>query len=110
VADLDAGRAAVRRVTIAPEVVGYVVDLARATRESPSLQLGVSPRGATALMSAARAWAWLSGRDYVTPDDVKALARPALRHRVELRPEAELEGVTPEAVLDGVLATVPVPR
>ncbi len=109
-ADLDAGRAAVRRVTLAPEVVGYVVDLARATRDSPSLQLGVSPRGATALMSAARAWAWLSGRDYVTPDDVKALARPALRHRVELRPEAELEGVTPEAVLEGVLATVPVPR
>jgi MoxR-like ATPase len=110
VADLAAGRAAVRTVTIAPEVIGYVVDLARATRESPSLQLGVSPRGATALMSAARAWAWLSGRDYVTPDDVKALARPALRHRVGLRPEAELEGVTTDAVLDGVLGVVPVPR
>jgi MoxR-like ATPase len=109
-ADLEAGRAAVRRVALAPEVVGYVVDIARATRSSPSLQLGVSPRGATALMSAARAWAWLSGRDYVTPDDVKALARPALRHRVELRPEAELEGVTAEAVLDGVLGAVPVPR
>ena len=110
VAELAAGRAAVRRVTIAPEVVGYVVDLARATRSSPSLQLGVSPRGATGLMSAARAWAWLSGRDYVTPDDVKALARPALRHRVELRPEAEIEGVTADAVLDGVLGSVPVPR
>jgi MoxR-like ATPase len=110
VAELAAGRAGVRTVTMAPEVIGYVVDLARATRDSPSLQLGVSPRGATALMSAARAWAWLSGRDYVTPDDVKALARPALRHRVELRPEAELEGVTPDAVLDGVLGTVPVPR
>jgi len=109
-AELAAGRAAVRTVQIRPEVIGYVVDLARATRDSPSLQLGVSPRGATALMSAARAWAWLSGRDYVTPDDVKALARPALRHRVELRPEAELEGVTPDAVLDGVLGSVPVPR
>ena len=109
-AELEAGRAAVRRVALAPEVVGYVVDLARATRSSPSLQLGVSPRGATGLMSAARAWAWLSGRDYVTPDDVKALARPALRHRVELRPEAEIEGVTPDAVLDGVLGAVPVPR
>jgi MoxR-like ATPase len=108
--DLQAGRDAVRRVTIAPEVVGYVVDLARATRQSPSLQLGVSPRGATALMAAARAWAWLSGRDYVTPDDVKALARPALRHRVGLRPEAELEGVTTDAVLDGVLGSVAVPR
>ncbi len=109
-AQLEAGRAGVRTVAIAPEVVGYVVDLARATRDSPSLQLGVSPRGATGLMSAARAWAWLSGRDYVTPDDVKALARPALRHRVALRPEAELEGVTPDAVLEGVLASVPVPR
>jgi len=108
--DLQAGRDAVRRVTIAPDVLGYVVDLGRATRQSPSLQLGVSPRGATALMSAARAWAWLSGRDYVTPDDVKALARPALRHRVSLRPEAELEGVTTDAVLDGVLGSVPVPR
>jgi MoxR-like ATPase len=108
--DLQAGRDAVRRVSIAPDVLGYVVDLGRATRQSPSLQLGVSPRGATALMSAARAWAWLSGRDYVTPDDVKALARPALRHRVSLRPEAELEGVTTDAVLEGVLGAVPVPR
>jgi len=108
--DLDAGRAAVRRVTVAPEVLGYVVDLARATRSAPSLQLGVSPRGATALLAAARAWAWLAGRDYVTPDDVKALARPALRHRVELRPEAELEGVSADAVLEGILGAVPVPR
>ena len=109
-AELAAGRAAVRTVSIAPEVVGYVVDLARATRSSPSLQLGVSPRGATPLMAAAPAGAWRSGRDYVTPDDVKALARPALRHRVALRPEAELEGVTPDAVLEGVLGSVPVPR
>jgi MoxR-like ATPase len=108
--DLAAGRAAVRRVQVAPEVIGYVVDLCRATRESPSLQLGVSPRGATGLLAAARAWAWLSGRDYLTPDDVKALARPALRHRIALRAEAEIEGVTADAVLDGVLAAVPVPR
>ena len=107
---LTAGTAAVRGVQVAPEVLGYVVDLARATRSSPSLSLGVSPRGATALLSTSRAWAWLSGRDYVTPDDVKALARPALRHRVGLRPEAELEGVTTDAVLDGVLGSVPVPR
>jgi MoxR-like ATPase len=91
-------------------VLGYVVDLCRATRSSPSLQLGVSPRGATALVATARAWAWLSGRDFVTPDDVKALARPTLRHRVVLRPEAELEGVTAESVLQTVLATVAVPR
>ena len=55
-------------------------------------------------------WAWLSGRNYVTPDDVKAMARPTLRHRVMLRPEAELEGATPDGVLEGILASVPVPR
>jgi MoxR-like ATPase len=109
-AHLDAARAAVRSVRVQPEVIGYAVDVCRATRESPAVRLGVSPRGATALMSAARSWAWLSGRDYVTPDDVKALARPALRHRLELRPEAELEGASADGVLDGVLAAVPVPR
>jgi MoxR-like ATPase len=107
---LEAGRAAVRTVTLRPEVIGYVVDVCRATRQSPAVRLGVSPRGATALMTAARTWAWLSGRDYVLPDDVKALALPALRHRLELRPEAELEGATAAGVLDAVLAGVPVPR
>ncbi|MEV4833250.1 MoxR family ATPase [Nonomuraea sp. NPDC049486] len=109
-ADLEAGRQAAAQVHVAPEVLGYIVDVARATRNSPSLQLGVSPRGATALLAASRAWAWLSGRAYVTPDDVKALARPALRHRVQLRPEAELEGATADGLLDGILASVPVPR
>jgi MoxR-like ATPase len=109
-AHLEAGSAAVRSLTVAPEVIAYVVDVCRATRQSPAVRLGVSPRGATALLAVARAWAWLSGRDYVTPDDVKSLARPALRHRLELRPEAELEGVTADGVLDGVLAAVQVPR
>ncbi len=109
-ADLAAGRAAVRGVQAAAEVLAYVVDLCRATRQSPSLSLGASPRGATALLSTAKAWAWLSGRDYVTPDDVKALARPTLRHRVAVRPEAELEGITADGVLDSVLASVPAPR
>lgn len=109
-ADLEAAREAVASTSITPEVAGYVVDLCRATRESPSLALGVSPRGATALLSASRAWAWLTGRDYVIPDDVKALALPTLRHRIQLRPEAEMEGVTPDAVITSVLASVPVPR
>jgi len=108
--DLAAARKAAGQVRVSPEVTGYIVDLCRATRQSPSLRLGVSPRGATALLSASRAWAYLVGRDYVIPDDVKALARPALRHRIQLRPEAELEGVTPEGVLDGLLSAVPVPR
>ncbi|WP_369794749.1 AAA family ATPase, partial [Cellulomonas sp. HZM] len=109
-ATLERARAEVARVQVAREVLGYVVDVCRATRTSPSLALGVSPRGATALLATARAWAWLSGRGYVTPDDVKALAHPTLRHRVQLRAEAELEGVSTESVLDTVLATVPVPR
>ena len=108
--ELAAGQAAVRTVHLDPKVAAYVVDLCRATRQSPSLQLGVSPRGATALLATSRAWAWLSGRDYVTPDDVKALARPTLRHRVQLRPEAELEGATADGVLEGILAHVPAPR
>ncbi|WP_165989930.1 MoxR family ATPase [Streptomyces sp. YIM 98790] len=109
-ADLATARRAVARVGISPEVTGYIVDLCRATRESPSLALGVSPRGATALLSTSRAWAWLTGRDYVTPDDVKALALPTLRHRVRLRPEAEMEGHTADHVINGLLAQVPVPR
>ena len=109
-ADLDAGAAAVRTVTVAPEIAGYIVDIARATRQSPSLALGVSPRGATALLATSRAWAWLNGRGFVTPDDVKALAQSTLAHRLTLRPEAEIEGVHVAAVLDSALSSVPVPR
>ena len=75
-----------------------------------SLALGVSPRGATMLLHASKAWAWLAGKRFVTPDEVKAIAKPTLRHRVQLRPEVELEGVTADGVLDGILASVPVPR
>ncbi|MFJ3980252.1 AAA family ATPase [Streptomyces sp. NPDC090021] len=109
-AQLEAAREAVSRVSVSHEIAGYVVDICRATRESPSLVLGVSPRGATALLATARAWAWLTGRDYVTPDDVKALSLPTLRHRVQLRPEAEMEGVTADAVITAILSHVPVPR
>ncbi|BAU83657.1 AAA family ATPase [Streptomyces laurentii] len=108
--DLAAAREAVAKVSVSAEIAGYVVDICRATRESPSFTLGVSPRGATALLATSRAWAWLTGRDYVTPDDVKALALPTLRHRVHLRPEAEMEGVTADSVLTSILAHVPVPR
>ncbi len=110
VAELAAGRDGVSRVLVADEVMGYIVDIVTATRNSPSLQLGVSPRGATALLATARSWAWLTGRGYVTPDDVKAMARSTLRHRIGLRPEAELEGATTDGVLDGILSSVPVPR
>ena len=109
-ADLAEAKSAARKVHLSDEVTGYIVDICRATRMSPSLQLGVSPRGATALLATSRAWAFLSGRDYVTPDDVKALAGSTLRHRIQLRPEVELDGATPDGVLQGLLASVPVPR
>ena len=110
VADIEAGRQAVRAIRVDDVVVSYLVALARATREAPSVALGVSPRGAAALLHATKAWAWLSGRDFVTPDDVKAVARPALRHRLQIRAEAALEGLTADRVIDGLLATVPSPR
>jgi MoxR-like ATPase len=109
-ADLAAGRAAIHAIRVEPQVQQYIVNLCRATRESPSMQLGVSPRGITWLLHASKAWAWLSGRDFVTPDEVKAVAKPCLRHRVMVRPELELEGTSADAVLDGILATVPTPR
>ena len=108
--DLAAGRAAVRRVGVTDPVLEYIVDLCRATRAAPSLELGASSRGATALLAVAKARAWLSGRDYVTPDDVKAFALPTLRHRVRLRAEAELDGITTDSVLRSVLSSVPAPR
>jgi len=108
--DLERAREAVNRVAVEPEIIGYIVDLVRATRAAPSFQLGVSPRGATALLNTSRSWAWLSGRPFVTPDDVKALALPCLRHRVALQPEAQMDGVRVDDVLGSILASVPVPR
>jgi MoxR-like ATPase len=109
-ADLQQATQAVAQVRVDQAVMGYIVDICRATRTSASVRVGVSPRGATALLKTARAWAWLSGRDFVTPDDVKILAKPTLRHRLTLRAEAEMEGATTAAVLDSILNTVAVPR
>lgn len=108
--DLRHAMAEVEQVSVAPEVLHYIVDVCRATRTSPSVSLGVSPRGATALLKTSRAWAWLTGRGYVTPDDVKTLAPATLAHRIQLRPEAELEGISVDSVLGSVLGSVPVPR
>jgi MoxR-like ATPase len=109
-ADLEAAREEIRGVVVEPVVQAYLVALAVATRRSPSLALGVSPRGVAMLLHAAKAWAWLTGRAFVTPDEVKAIAKPALRHRILVRPEVELEGGTADGILDGILAAVPVPR
>jgi MoxR-like ATPase len=108
--DLAAAREQIARVRVDPAVLQYVVALCRATRDHPSLTLGVSPRGATMLLHASKAWAWLSGRDFLTPDEVKGVARPCLRHRILVRPELEIEGASADAILDGILATVPTPR
>jgi MoxR-like ATPase len=107
--DIAAGQQDVARVQVAPEVAGYIVDIARATRVAPSLSLGVSPRGATALLRSARAWAWLSGRDFVTPDDVKTLAVPALAHRVIPAAELRLELGRATAVVEEIVSKTPVP-
>ncbi len=106
---LAAARSEVANVVVEEPVLEYVVRLVRETRQSPSLMLGVSPRGAAALLKAAKAWAWLAGRAYVTPDEVKAMARPTLRHRVMVRPELEIEGTDADHVLEGLLAQVPAP-
>ena len=110
VADLAAARVQVDAVQVEPTVLEYIVALCRATRESPSVDLGVSPRGATALLHASKAWAWLSGRGFVSPDEVKAVVKPTLRHRMVVRPELELEGVSADTLLDNILAVVPAPR
>ncbi|RFA08461.1 AAA family ATPase [Subtercola boreus] len=108
-AQLHQAQAAAGRVGASPDVIAYAVDLARATRQSPSVKLGVSPRGSTALLASAKAWAWLNGFASITPDHVQAMVLPVLRHRIQLRPEAELEGVSVDTILRGVLSQVQVP-
>jgi MoxR-like ATPase len=102
-------QALVAKVGSSPDVLAYIVDLARATRQSPSVRLGVSPRGTTALLAAAKAWAWLTGFDAITPDHVQAMVLPVWRHRLQLRAEAELEGVSPDTILRSIVQQVQVP-
>jgi MoxR-like ATPase len=108
--DVAAARRQILDIRVDPAVLAYIVAIARATRTAGAVTLGVSPRGAAMVLHAAKAWAWLAGRQFVTPDEVKAVVKPCVRHRMQLRPELELEGTTVDGVLDGILATVPVPR
>jgi MoxR-like ATPase len=101
---------AVRRVRVEPALLAYVTAIVRSTRGAPSLTLGGSPRASVALLIMAQASALLDGRDYVVPDDIKALARPVLRHRVALAPELELEGVSADDAVQALLDRVEVPR
>jgi len=107
---LAAGRAATRGVTVDDAIMSYITALAVESRRAPDLLLGASPRASIALLLAGKTLAALEGRDFVTPDDVRALALPVLRHRVILRAEAEIEGQTPDSAVQRVLARVPVPR
>lgn len=107
--EIRAAQDAAARVEVTDEVLGYVVDLARATRESPSVLLGASPRASTALLAAAKAWAWLNGSSAVTPDHVQTMLVPVWRHRLQLRPDAEMEGVSADAVLASVIQQTRVP-
>jgi MoxR-like ATPase len=108
--ELAAARRDVDATTVSDEVAGFVVALVRQTRDLPAVELGASPRATVHLLAASRALARLAGRDFVTPDDVVAVARPVLRHRLVLRPEAELERYRPDDAVEAALAAVPVPR
>ena len=107
---LESAQREVKAVTVQEALFSYIVQIVRRTRDWPSLSLGASPRAAVSLMAVSKAHAAMDGRDYVIPDDVKATVRPVLRHRMMLRPEADLEGVTPDQVLEDVVRAIEVPK
>ncbi|MCC5623458.1 MoxR family ATPase [Nostoc sp. CHAB 5715] len=110
VADILQARLAVKEVKVSEAIVDYLLALVRTSRQYPDLTLGASPRAAGAWLQTSQALAWLAGRDFVTPDDVKAVASPLLRHRLILKPEAMLDGLQMDAVIASVINQVAVPR
>ncbi|GAB5536517.1 MAG: MoxR family ATPase [Rubricoccaceae bacterium] len=108
--EIDEARAAVRTIRVDPKVLRYAAEIVSATRSHPALSLGASPRASIALVTGAKAVAAMSGRDFATPDDVRAVVGPALRHRIQLTPEREIEGVRPGSVLRRIVEEVEVPR
>ena len=108
--DLPRYQAEIDRVRVDPAVQRYIVQLIRATRENRHLTLGASPRAAITWLLTTKALAAIRGRDFVTPDDVKTMARPVLRHRLALRPESEIEGYTYDRIIDSILQSIEVPR
>ena len=109
-AELACLREALAHIHVSPQLVEYAVEVVRRTRTDDSILVGAGPRATQAIVWAARAWAALANRDFVSPDDLRAVARPALEHRLLLRPESELEGAQPGEVLQRILQEVPVPR
>ncbi|MEH1821168.1 MAG: MoxR family ATPase [Nostoc sp.] len=110
IADILQARQAVKEVKVSEAIVDYLLALVRTSRQYPDLTLGASPRAAGAWLQTSQALAWLAGRNFVTPDDVKAVASPLLRHRLILKPEAMLDGLQIDAVIASVINQVPVPR
>ena len=107
---LDAARREIRAVRVEPAMFDYLLAIVRRTREWPAISLGASPRAAASLLLMAKGYAARESRDFVIPDDVKEAALPVLRHRLVLRPEAELEGIDTDRVVRDVLAAVQVPK
>ena len=107
--ELVAAQDSLSQIRVSPEVAGYLVSLVGATRSHPMVRMGASPRASRALFRAARAWAAMAGRSFVTPDDIQALIHPVLAHRLLLTNEARLSGVTADGVLDQIAAQLPVP-
>jgi MoxR-like ATPase len=103
-------RAAVRKVTVEPGVQKYLVEIVRRTREHTNIHWGASPRASVALLLASKALAAMRGRDFTTPDDVRDVTHPVLRHRIVMRSDAEIEGITADQVIDEILVSVEVPR
>ncbi|UBF26925.1 MoxR family ATPase [Kovacikia minuta CCNUW1] len=105
-----AARQKVRTIQAADSIIDYLLALVQRSRKHPDLSLGASPRAAVAWLQASKATAWLTGRDFITPDDIKFVAAPTLRHRLILRPEAQLDGLQVDSVISSILSQVPVPR
>jgi MoxR-like ATPase len=103
-------RLEVRNAQMEPGVQHYIVDIVRRTRSHPSILYGASPRASVALLLCSKALSAIRGREFSTPDDVRDIARPVLRHRLSLRAEAELDGATPDAVITDILQAAEVPR
>jgi len=103
-------RRILEHITVSEAVVEYVLSIMTETRSHPKISLGASPRAGLSLLALSKAEAALNGRTYVTPDDVKAVSKPSLRHRILLQPDGELEGLSADAILDEIIESVVVPR
>ena len=108
--EIEKQRAVVSKVHVEPELMKYIAEIIQSTRNSSSISIGASPRATVFVMRAAQAWAAIQGRDFITPEDVKQIIKPVLRHRITLTPEKEMEGISSDQVIEMTLEKVEVPR